>query len=182
MELRFENHTLAFLAVTTVKSLIEAHQNSTKNQTCNWSCMSMLNEHAVLDSSCGLFNSFWWSGADLAPGHLKLLDWHICAAFWCAFIRDLIVIEPLVNVSCFPYNNVANKPFVPYKSQYMYMFIIYFVCIKTIAWCYSFQRRDGHRNFNHCEWSRFFTPSFYCVHLHLVGVYLRLTDACFDQY
>ena len=27
----------------------------------------------------------------MAPGHLKLLDGHISAAFRCAFIRDLMV-------------------------------------------------------------------------------------------
>ena len=58
--------------------------------------MSIHNEHAVLNSSCGQFSSFWWSGADMAPGHLKLLDWHICTAFWCAFIRDFTIFVCLI--------------------------------------------------------------------------------------
>ena len=35
--------TVLSVEATTVKSLIEAHQNSTVNQTCNWSCLHPMN-------------------------------------------------------------------------------------------------------------------------------------------
>ena len=79
------------------KSPIEAHQNSTVNQICNWSCLHLLNMlyeilHMVTSVASLSIQLFYfnllllmvWSWVGSRPSVLAELT---CAAFWCGLIR-----------------------------------------------------------------------------------------------
>ena len=97
-----------------------------ENLTCNW-LWFLHNDHLVSNFLCGQFGTFWWSGAGMAPGHQKLLDWQINMVVWCTSIRDFTIL-----VTCIKYSFAHHFFYMVCVIIIFYIILCSCICIFNI--------------------------------------------------
>lgn len=65
----------------------------------------------------------------VASDGLKLLKWHICAAFWCTFIRDFMVSESFCH---------GTYSQIPYRSSTQILLELLIKLVVSIQWTFQY--------------------------------------------